>query len=107
MCSNPIVLHTHNRPAFGDGDLSGFVSARSDSRALGLDARKPKVLKTEVRSKKAELRNSGSIQRITHGGDEFFVVERLHEKRDWANGHGRGARGQIFTRSDDDHLCTR
>src|SRR5712671_7370130 len=68
---------------------------------------KTKVLQTGVRSKKAELRNSGSMQRVTDGGDEFFIVERLHEKCDRTDGHGRGARGQIFTRSDDDHLCAR
>jgi hypothetical protein len=54
--------------------------------------RESKVLQTEVRSKKAELRNSGSMQRVTHGGDEFFVVERLHEKRDRPDGQIRGAR---------------
>jgi hypothetical protein len=48
---------------------------------------------------------SGPIQHITHCGDEFVVIERLHEKCDWADGHGGGARGQIFTGSDDDHLC--
>jgi hypothetical protein len=57
---------------------------------------KTKVLQTEVRSKKAELRNSGSMQRVIDGGDEFFVVERLHEKCDPRNGHCGGGRGQIF-----------
>ena len=32
------------------------------------------------------------IQRVTHRGNELFVIERLHEKCDRANGHGRGAR---------------
>ena len=50
---------------------------------------------------------SALAKRITDGGNELIVIERLHEKCDWANGHGRGARGQIFTRSDDDRLCAR
>ena len=47
------------------------------------------------------------IQRVTHRGDEFFVVERFHEECYRADGHGCGARRQIFTGSDDDHFSTR
>src|SRR6266480_3502412 len=47
------------------------------------------------------------IQRFTHRGDKFFVIERFHEKRDRANGHGGGARGQIFARGDDNDTSLR
>jgi hypothetical protein len=68
---------------------------------------KTKVLQTEVRNKRAELRNSRSLQCIAHGCDKFFIVEGLHEKCDRPDGHSRGPRRQIFTRSDDDHFSTR
>src|SRR5712672_3746311 len=51
---------------------------------------KTKVLQTGVRSKKAELRNSGSMQRVSDGGDEFFIVERLHEKCERTDGNDGG-----------------
>jgi hypothetical protein len=50
---------------------------------------------------------SALAERITDGRNELFIIERLHEKCDWADGHGGGARGQIFARSDDDHFCAR
>ena len=59
------------------------------------------------RATKRKRRTSALAERITDRGEELFVIERLHEKSDRANGHGRGARGQIFTRGDDDHLCAR
>ena len=76
-------------PATCDGGHATLKESHGQ-RKIGY---KTKVLQTEVRSKKAELRNSGSMQRITHGGDEFFVVERLHEKCDRADGHCGGTRG--------------
>src|SRR5262249_18986383 len=50
---------------------------------------------------------SRPVQCVPHSGEEFFVIKRLHEKCDRANGHGSGPSGQIFTRSDDNHFCAR
>src|SRR6266576_7325487 len=90
-------------PATCDGGHATLKESHGQ-RKIGY---KTKVLQTEVRSKKAELRNSGSMQRVTDGGDEFFVVERLHEKCDRTDGHCGGARGQIFTRSNDNDASLR
>jgi hypothetical protein len=41
-------------------------------------------------------------ERVTHRSDEFFVVERFHEKCNRANGHGGRARAaKIFARGGD------
>ena len=76
----------------------------SNSHGQRKIGQRPKSYATAVRNQKEGL---DTIQRITHGGDEFFVVERFHEKCDGPDGHSCGARGQIFARSDDDHFSTR
>jgi hypothetical protein len=46
-------------------------------------------------------------ERITHRRKECFVIKRLHEKGDRANGHGGSARCQIFSRGDDNNARPR
>jgi hypothetical protein len=43
------------------------------------------------------------IESVANSCDEFFVVERLHEKGNWADGHCRGTRGKILSRRNDNY----
>src|SRR5207253_10729146 len=43
------------------------------------------------------------IERVANRGDEFFVVERLHEKGDRADRHCGSTRGQILSRGNDNY----
>jgi hypothetical protein len=86
--------------AMADMPLSGYPS-RQKSKI------RPKAYTTEVGSRTSEVQDLSLIQRVTHRGDEFFVVERFHEKCNRANGHCGGACGQIFARGDDDDTGAR
>ena|SRR5882757_3206833 len=109
--ASPLLVRAHIPPDESDvarpqcpATCDGGHATLKESHGQRKIGYKTKVLQTEVRSKKAELRNSGSMQRITHGGDELFVVERLHEKCDGPDGHCGGARRQIFARGDDNYF---
>lgn len=43
------------------------------------------------------------IEGVANRRDEFFVIERLHEKGDWPDGHCGGTRGQILSGGNDNY----
>ena len=47
------------------------------------------------------------IESVANRRDEFFVVERLHEKGNRTDGHRGGTRGQILSRGNHNHPSLR
>ena len=91
--------------------LKRSVPAAGESYALGYDmiGQAEKVLKQaaanspKYNATKGALLFPALIESVANRRDEFFVVERLHEKGNWTDRHCSGTRGKILSRRNDNY----